>query len=469
MRAPEIARAAAKLASGPTPCFTRRSGPEARVMDRTALIDRVAGGGHIVDLTAALLRYCRTHHDALRERLWLAADQRRHAAIVARAAAILAPTGSLATALPEAGAWSSTESIDAPTGRALAALVDDAVAVHAIATAIDDHAHAAFFGRFDDTRTRLRVGDPFPVPAPEAARELFGPHLTAQPDRQDDRVDHTAHLRLLAADHGFYVVLDGRVRLPAPAAGRLIAVAVPSTELPIDASHAWTTDAAGHRFRDVGPADPEAQWHRIAGLLTRAEHHGAWAVVLPELALTAPLVARVEAWLATARRVAIVAAGSYHSSYAGTRRRNVAPIIARDRRARSHAKVFPFVHGGQVEDIRPGRRMTIWATRRWSFAALVCRDLLSTRVVPLLEDLRVRLVFAPAFSPRTAELETMARYLAVRTQGAVIVANTPHAEGDPVAWLAQPLSVADAPVPRRDGSPHLILFTLGQTSWIHGQ
>ncbi|MCE9579029.1 MAG: hypothetical protein K8W52_38245 [Deltaproteobacteria bacterium] len=438
-------------------------------MDRTDVIDRLAGGGHIVDLTALLLRYCRTHHDALRERLWIAADQRRHASIVARAAAILAPLGSLATAEHAPGAWTPTESIDATTGRALALLADDAVAIHAIATALDDHAHAAFFGRFDDTRTRLRPGDPFPVPAPEAARDLFGPHLTAQPDRQDDRVDHTAHLRLLAADHGFYVVLDGRVRLPPPSAGRLIAVAVPSTELPIDASHAWTTDAAAHRFRDVQPADPEAQWQRIAALLARAEHHGAWAVVLPELALTEPMVARIEAWLATARRVALVAAGSYHTSTGGARRRNIAPIVARDRRVRSHAKVFPFVNGGQIEDIRPGRRMTIWTARRWSFAALVCRDLLSTRVVPLLEDLRVRLVFAPAFSPRTAELETMARYLAVRAQGAVIVANTPHAEGDPVAWLAQPLSVADAPVLRRDGSPHLILFTLGQTSWIYGQ
>jgi predicted amidohydrolase len=438
-------------------------------MQRADVIDRLGRGGQIVELTAALLRFCRDHHDALRARLWVAADQRRHAAIVARAAAILAPIGSLATADGPAGQWTPTESIDVAVGRALAALVDDAVAVHAIATALDDHAHAAFFGRFDDVRTRLRAGDPFPVPAPEAARDLFGPHLTAHPDRQDDRVDHTAHLRLLAAEHGFYVVLDGRVRLPPPAAGRLIAVAVPSAALPIDASHTWTTDAAARRFRDVGPADPEAQWQRILALLIRAEHHGAWAVVLPELAVTAAIALRIDAWLGGARRVALIAAGSYHASVEDRHRRNLAPIFARDRRARSHAKIYPFEQHGQTEDIRPGRRVTVWATRRWSFTAVICRDLLSSRVVPLLEDLRVRLVLAPAFSPRTAELEAVARYLAVRTQGAVVVANTPHAEGDPVAWMAQPLAVTDAPVPRRDDRPHLVFFTLGQTSWIYGK
>src|SRR5207253_1928324 len=158
-------------------------------------------------------------------------------------------------------------------------------------------------------------------------------------------------------------------------------------------------------------------------------------IVMPELSVTEELAARVRAWLAGARHVAIIAAGSYHASTDDRLRRNLAPVFARDGALRRHAKVYPFERGGMIEDIRPGRRITVWATRRWSFTVVVCRDLLSTRVVPLLEDLHVRFVLAPSFSPRTAEMEAFARYLAVRAQGAVLVANTPHAAGDSVAWM----------------------------------
>jgi predicted amidohydrolase len=421
----------------------------------------LAQGGHVVDLVAALLRYCAAHHDHLRERLWERSAQRRHAAVADDAAEVLAPTGSLATATGNAE-FTLTESIDDITGRALAELVGDPVSAHAVATALDEHAHGAFFGRYDGVATRLRAGDPFPVPWPRGATELFGPHLTARPDRQDDRVDHTEHLRLLGAEHGFYVVLDGRVRLPEPAAGRLIAALIPDVTLPVDASFAWRNDPDGGRFGDVAPRDPEAQWRRIVDGLDRAERAGAWAVVLPELALTEELAARVRAWLDGATHDALIAAGSYHASTDGRLRRNLAPVFARDGAARRHAKVFPFEQHGMVEDIRPGRRITVWATRRWSFTVVVCRDLLSTRVVPLLEDLRVRFVLAPSFSPRTSEMEAFARYLAVRVQGAVIAANTPHAAGDAVAWMAQPLvGGLDVVTRRDDGGLHLVLFSLG--------
>jgi predicted amidohydrolase len=435
----------------------------------------LASGGHVVDLVAALLRYCRRHHDDLRVRMWERSSQRRHAAIVEDAANVLASTGSLATSdWPptvasgsgaigrDEAAFSLTESLDAATGKALADLVGDPVSAHAVATALDEHAHAAFFGRYDGVATRLRAGDPFPVPWPRAAPGLFGTHLTAHPERQDDRVDHTEHLRLLDDDRGFYVVLDGRVRLPEPAAGRLVAALVPDVALPVDAAFTWRTDVAERRFGDVLPRDPEAQWRRIAEGLDRADRAGAWAVVLPELSITEELADRVRTWLTGARHVALVAAGSYHASTDGRLRRNLAPVIARDGKHRSHAKVYPFERGGQIEDIRPGRRVTVWATRRWSFTVVVCRDLLSTRLVPLLEDLRVRFVLAPAFSPRTAEMEAIARYLAVRVQGAVLAANTPHAENDAVAWMAQPVvGGLDVASRRIEGGLHLVFFALG--------
>jgi predicted amidohydrolase len=421
----------------------------------------LAAGGHVVDLVATLLRYCCAHHDELRARLWERATQRRHAATTADAARALEAIGSLATADPGAP-FTLTEELDADSGRALAMLVGDPVSAHAVATAIDDHAHPAFFGRYDRVATRVRAGDPFPVPWPRGAPDLFGAHLTAHPERQDDRVDHTEHLRLLADDHGFYVVIDGRVRLPDPRAGRLVAALVPDASLPVDAGFTWRTDDAARRFGDVAPRDPELQWARIEEGLARADRAGAWAVVLPELAITPELAERVRAWVAQAAHVAIVAPGSYHA-IAGSSRRNVAPVFARDGAPRRHAKVFPFERGGLTEDIRPGRAITIWATRRWSFTVVVCRDLLSTRVVPLLEDLRVRFVLAPSFSPRTAEMEAFARYLAVRAQGAVVAANTPHAEGDAVAWIAQPLVGGLEVVTRRDdGGLHLVLFALGQ-------
>lgn len=418
-------------------------------------------GGHVVDLCAALLRYCGLHHDDLRARLWERTTQRRHAAVCTDAAAILAPTGSLAQADLDAAPFTLTESIDETTGRALAQLVGDPVSAHAVAIAIDEHAHPAFFGRYDRVATRLRAGDPFPVPWPRAAPDLFGPHLTAHPERQDDRVDHTEHLRLLADEHGFYVVLDGRVRLPEPRAGRLIAALVPDATIPIDDAFTWRTDPETQRFGDVTPRDPEAQWARIEEGLARADRAGAWAVVLPELSLTEALAPRVEAWLAGAAHVVLIAAGSYHATAGGVRR-NLAPVFARDRARRRHAKVFPFERAGLTEDIRPGRRITVWASRRWSFTVVVCRDLLSTRVVPLLEDLHVRFVLAPAFSPRTAEMEAFARYLAVRAQGAVIAANTPHAVGDAVAWCAQPLvGGLDTATRRDEGGLHLVFFALG--------
>jgi predicted amidohydrolase len=417
-------------------------------------------GGHVVDLVAALLRFCAAHHDELRAELWERAAQRRHAAACADAAALLARSGSLVTADPHAP-LSLTETIDPVVGGALAAIARDAIGVHAVATALDEHAHPAFFGRYDRVATRLRPGDPFPVPWPRAAPELFGRHLTAHPERQDDRVDHTEHLRLLADDHGFYVVLDGRVSLPEPRAGRILAALVPDAVLPVDAGYTWRTDAAAQRFGDVAPRDPEARWRAIEDGLARADRAGAWAVVLPELSVTEELAERVRAWIAGAAHVAIVAAGSYHGRAGGVRR-NLAPIVARDGAARRHAKVFPFERDGLTEDIRPGRRITVWASRRWSFTVVVCRDLLSTRVVPLLEDLRVRFVLAPSFSPRTAEMEAIARYLAVRTQGAVVAANAPHAPGDAVAWIAQPLiDGVEVALRRDDGGLHLVLFALG--------
>jgi hypothetical protein len=457
------------VARGPPLCFTPLV-TDVQLREVTATLAR---GGHVVDLVAALLRYCRAHHDDLRVRLWERPSQRRHAAVTEDAANLLAAIGSLATAdWPPPIAHGSrpgdhapftlTESIDAATGRALAELVGDPISAHAVATALDEHAHAAFFGRFDGVATRLRAGDPFPVPWPRAAPDLFGAHLTAHPARQDDRVDHTEHLRLLDDDQGFYVVFDGRVRLPEPIAGRLVAALVPDTALPIDDAFTWRTDAEAGRFGDVEPRDPEAQWKRIADGLERADRAGAWAVVLPELSITEPLTARVRAWLEKSRHVALVAAGSYHASTDGRLRRNLAPVIARDGAPRSHAKVYPFERGDQQEDIRPGRRLTVWASRRWSFTVVVCRDLLSTRLVPLLEDLRIRFVLAPSFSPRTAEMEAVARYLSVRVQGAVLAANTPHAENDAVAWMAQPLvGGLDVASRRDDGGLHVVFFALG--------
>jgi len=429
-------------------------------VDLRELSQTLARGGHVVDLCAALLRYCSEEHDDLRARLWERTTQRRHAAVCADAAEALASIGSLGTAELDAP-FTLTETISEATGRALALLVGDAVSAHAVATALDEHAHASFFGRYDGVATRLRTGDPFPVPWPRGAPDLFGPHLTAHPDRQDDRVDHTEHLRLLADDHGFYVVFDGRVRLPEPSAGRLIAALIPDAPIPVDDGFTWRTDAEARRFGDVTPRDPEAQWKRIEEGLARADRAGAWAVVMPELSITEELAPRIQAWVASAKHVALIAAGSYHATCGGVRR-NVAPVFARDGRARRHAKVYPFERGGLIEDIRPGRLIQIWATRRWSFAVVVCRDLLSTRVVPLLEDLRVRFLLAPSFSPRTAEMEAFARYLAVRAQGAVVAANTPHNEGDAVAWCAQPLVGGLEVAARRDeGGMHLILFALG--------
>lgn len=459
------------MAPIPRHCFTQLV-IDVELREVTAALAR---GGHVVDLVAVLLRYCRDHHDDLRVRLWERPSQRRHAAVAEDAAALLASIGSLGTAdrsglgprpaevaAHGGDAFTLTESLDEATGRALAALIGDPISAHAVATALDEHAHAAFFGRYDGVATRLRVGDPFPVPWPRGAPDLFGPHLTAHPERQDDRVDHTEHLRILDDERGFYVVLDGRVRLPEPTVGRLVAALVPDAGLPIDAAFTWRSDPDARRFGDVELRDPEAQWLRIVDGLDRADRAGVWAVVLPELSVTETLAARIRTWLDGARHVALIAAGSYHASTDGRLRRNLAPVIARDRAARSHAKVYPFERGELMEDIRPGRRLTVWATRRWSFTVVVCRDLLSTRLVPLLEDLRVRFVLTPSFSPRTAEMEAIARYLAVRVQGAVIAANTPHAENDAIAWMAQPLvGGLDVSNRRDDGGLHLVLFALG--------
>lgn len=99
-----------------------------------------------------------------------------------------------------------------------------------------------------------------------------------------------------------------------------------------------------------------------------------------------------------------------------------------------------------IEDIDPGRVITVNWSAGWSMVTLICKDFLDFGLIALLAQLRPSFVFVVAFSDSTALFEANATTIATNCQATVVVCNfVPGSTTHPSATVALPLSNSGRP------------------------
>ena len=292
----------------------------------------------------------------------------------------------------------------------------------------------------------LQPGDPFPVvPFPaeclapsvrEAVLEALAPR-TGDPDKRDDAVDRTAHLRLAPADLG---QLQVRLRWGDPwldpvDASTRFGAAVVNHASPGD-HFDWRRYQIGTRgvFYGVAPKDLDEQRRRIQCALEQARLQGVTVLVLPELCMTRGL--RDEFMASGAfDGIPLVVAGSYHEPVAPDRPgANVCDVFANGRPVASHRK-FSYYYDdehppGGGPSIRYHEHLArhdgeagfdVLISPRCTAVVLICKDALGD-VGNLVQKLAPNVLLIPAMSEETGDFELLAERLARNPQGFTLVA-----------------------------------------------
>ena len=433
-------------------------------------VDQVAG---------RFLRHCRRQAAALRRARSarvdraLFADRRALAAELAdvadtallRTARLADPAGALASA------WD----------RAHRLLPDDPVAARAqvartAAEALDDvcgELYAECFRRRG--RWLLAPGEPYPPHAPDLVK-LFGRELITHPaSRGDDDVDRTPRLALAPDSGGLEVEISfANVHaLTPPTADAKVAVLLPLATPTAELTWDDVPGAPVRSFFNVRPRDPAGVADRVCALLDEAVARGASIAVLPELCLDVAGVERVRLHLAARGwPLELVAAGSVHTWRDGAPV-NLATVILRGGAEVTHAKFNPFtspILGEEAIATTPARvSVHVVADDRgrpaWSYALLICKDLLSRFARDALAELRPGLILVPAWSGKTTSFELDIHGLIGATQSAVVLANQADPgdeDGASVVVVARPTRTETVTVLRRGEvkPPQCLVFHL---------
>ena len=226
-------------------------------------------------------------------------------------------------------------------------------------------------------------------------------------------------------------------------------------------------------FFGVRPRDPAGTAARACALLDQAAAHGADIAVLPELCLDPAGLDVVRDHLAARGwPIALVCPGSVHVVDDGAPR-NLATIIMRGGAEVHHAKFNPFsspIAGEEAIATTPARISVHVAADRhgrpaWSYALLVCKDLLSRFALDVLAALRPTLVLLPAWSGKTTAFELDIHGLIGATQASVVMANQADPgdeDGASVVVVARPTRTETVAVIRRGEAspPQCFVFRL---------
>jgi len=384
-------------------------------------------------LAGEMLRVCRRHAEAL------AALRDRHLSMLSRLGALVAI---------EIGNASSEVISEAVTTRLCELVMEQAaeealvpLAARAIAEGLEEALGERLAKGFDE-RVDYWPGPDDPVPiADHPVKEIFGSNLNTDPRKMGLQTDSLRFLRLVPRDVGHYRVryswLPNGV-LAGLRHGAGVSAGLPNTGLgELDFQRAEDPEPA---FHDVKPRDVRVQEERLLSLLERANEARDVVVVLPELCLDERLLERVrDWWRQPGRRIGLLVAGSAHVQVAEGRVNETRVLMPGDQEL-AHRKFgrfsFPDSQGGKkIDRVEAIERfpaiVTVCMAGRWSFCALICKDLLDPTVVHMLVELRVRLVLVPSLSAKTDAYEAFAHTLAAANQAVTVVANTPNAFSSP--------------------------------------
>lgn len=402
----------------------------------SSLVEALEGQlpGNVLDLARCLLLFCRN-------RLVDALSARQDP----RIQNLIPEARRRVKALFEAIDEELIEGADVPLVKELAAdlvaSLGEVSAAYALAQGLEEACAGRFLGLFRRRGRQLRADDPCPVALPPLKR-MFS-HLCTNPDTATEPLDRLRTLCLMPRDLGptnFEIALENVDLLASMGPDARMAVALPNldfSELDFDR---FTAEGV-HRFYGVRPRNSSEQRRRVRSLLDRAAKEEISIVVFPELCADEGVVGEVRRWRVETALAPphIVVAGSRHLGVPpGTLGHNEALALLGSKGEALSRKVRPYVlkdrMNDQGEPVSPPieRREHLDLTAptvrihfggEWSFAVLICKDVLSADIVHVLEQLRVRLVLVPACSDDTELMEQHAKQLAQHAQAIVIISN----------------------------------------------
>jgi hypothetical protein len=340
--------------------------------------------------------------------------------------------------------------------------------------------------------TPTKVGDPIPRIDPDLG--VFEGTLATSAQRRDElAIADVRHLGL-ATHPGACFERLGADMLPVPHRDLLVAwfdpitgVSLPrgtprSSDAELSITYQDLTGEQPDRFR-VFPHDPEHNLRETLALLCEADACGAEIAIAPELTVGGGGLASIEQWLRGATHLRMVVCGSAHLA-CDRRRGYVNRTTTLLRRAgkqqtkvRFHDKFnpfdFPVDDRSCFEDIVPGpRQLTSWilcdlarvsqgaSPLRWSYATMICKDLMTDDLWRLIDDAGVSMLLGPLMTPKTASLAGFASGASAARQTTFILANHDLATAVPAVLVVRPTDKDARPTcPRPEGvTSRLIAF-----------
>lgn len=315
------------------------------------------------------------------------------------------------------------------------------VAAHAVAVGLDRAVYQALRHFFQAENSRLIAeGEVYPVQSFDlvAPTQLIPkPFNTAPASVQDLAFDYTEHLRLgdyRASQYRFIVDWDAHDRLAELATVRELRLAAcqPNRDLseyrlvPEPTSEGFPEGGAiDDAFENHGPSDPD-QGDVVQELVQLASAQGCQVVVVPEYALTVEQRRTVFKSLDEMTDPPILVIGGSARIDVGENTVNQACLWMPRGGRYPLTKVNPATVEGRTEDVDwAAREIRVFVTRRFTVAAVVCRDIMSQTIRRQLEDIGVTLLLVPAMAGRTRTLVDNACELVSATQAFVAVGNGP--------------------------------------------
>jgi predicted amidohydrolase len=224
--------------------------------------------------------------------------------------------------------------------------------------------------------------------------------------------------------------------------------------------------------------DEAAQERRVERLVRHALALDARIIVLPELASTEAIEARVTALLDNVDSQHLVVVGSRHVGKDKSAQNLAFALTPECDEPIVHAKVVPFSNELRLElpwkegiNVPARPVLTIYPADRFRFCILICKDFLDKSVVAAVARLGVNVLCVPAMSEKTVSYPLRVGQVVADAQAIVVVANNPlewdSALVDPIAVFGQPVAgreVVRSPAGQPVTAPAVSLFRLGDNA-----
>lgn len=357
----------------------------------------------------------------------------------------------------------------------------DPDAVHAVAWGLDNSMSSTFAVAWRDGLCsggeavhRMATGDIYPIADPPWVPAEGHPHSARPASLTQPDVGELPHVRV-RADDGFEAWADFRFDEDLYSVLhdlRSVATAHPNASI----DEFVLARSGPHQIFPVTPLDPRRQHEHVLQAVGEAFTTGARIVVVPELATTPEIVDELRRELASRDEGVLVIAGSFHTTVAGRRENRALGLLADFAdEALTHTKIVPFADELRlrpplkegIATMRP-RRITLFHSRAFRLAIVICRDFLDGSVGAVLDRLGANVICVPAMSERTAAFLSRASARIDGAQAISVIGNGPlrwHTESDesrPTAMAAFPVDGRQPDVVISDdiSAPGSVLFPI---------